>query len=314
MKKPTNILQSIVHTFKNLSLWGKVLLYVLIFLIVVSWTKGLTRPPREGFTQAESFIEKTGTDMYDDFYVDIYDFLVFSKAKNNYEVEEIVDKTNVTTESNILDIGSGTGHHVGELLAKGIQATGVDISQAMVEKAKENFPGGNFVQGDIRNEKQFPSSSFTHILCMYFTLYYIQDKPALFRNCFKWLKPGSYFIVHMVDREMFDPILPPGNPMIMVSPQKYAKERITSTQVVFNDFHYSSNFELDSNSNKAFFHEKFKNKKDDKVRKNEHVFYMETEDAITAMIQNAGFILDGRINLMKVHYEYQFLYVFQKPN
>ena len=109
-------------------------------------------------------------------------------------------------------------------------------------------------------------------------------------------------------------ILPPGNPLLIVSPQKYAKERITSTNIVFNDFHYSSNFELDSKSNKAFFHEKFKSKTGDKVRKNEHVFYMESEDVITSMVQSAGFILDGRINLLKINYENQFLYVFQKPN
>ena len=42
-----------------------------------------------------------------------------------------------------------------------------------------------------------------------------------------WLMPGGYLIVHLVDRESFDPILPPGNPLYVVSPQKYAKERIT---------------------------------------------------------------------------------------
>ena len=51
--------------------------------------------------------------------------------------------------------------------------------------------------------------------------------------------PGGYLIVHLVDRESFDPILPPGNPLYVVSPQKYAKERITKTKVHFNDFIYS---------------------------------------------------------------------------
>jgi hypothetical protein len=73
-----------------------------------------------------------------------------------------------------------------------------------------------------------------------------------------WLMPGGYLIVHLVDRETFDPILPPGNPLYVVSPQKYAKERITQTKITFNDFIYTSNFSLDKPNNMAMFDEKFK--------------------------------------------------------
>ena len=57
-----------------------------------------------------------------------------------------------------------------------------------------------------------------------------------------WLMPGGKLIVHLVDRDKFDPILPPGNPLYIVSPQKYAKERITKTKITFNEFLYNSNF------------------------------------------------------------------------
>ena len=43
----------------------------------------------------------------------------------------------------------------------------------------------------------------------------------------EWLKPGGYLILHLVDRERFDPIVPAADPLIMVSAQKHAKERIT---------------------------------------------------------------------------------------
>jgi SAM-dependent methyltransferase len=314
-KTSPGILKSIIKTYQDVSIWGKILLFVLIFLLVISITKKIipTPPKREGFTQSEDFVELIGGGLYDDFYVDIYDHLVFSNVKNNYEVGEILDKTQPTTESRILDIGSGTGHHVGHLTEKGFKATGVDQSKAMVDQAKANYPKSEFKQGDATNGKLFPPGQFTHVLCMYFTLYYIEDKPAFFRNCYQWLKPGGYFIVHIVDRDNFDPILPPGNPLLIVSPQKYAKERITETQVAFHDFDYTSKFDLDPQTNRAYFREKFKSKTGDKIRKQEHVFYMEPEDTITAMIQNAGFILDGRVNLLKVHYDYQYLYIWQKP-
>jgi succinyl-CoA synthetase beta subunit len=125
--------------------------------------------------------------------------------------------------------------------------------------------------------------------------------------------PGGYLVVHIVDREMFDPILPPGNPLVVISPQRYATERITHTKVSFDDMDYYSNFALDSQNNMAKFEEKFTNREDGKVRKNEQTLYMESEADINNMAQNAGFILQGKIDLINCYYEYQYLYIFQKP-
>ena len=47
-------------------------------------------------------------------------------------------------------------------------------------------------------------------------------------------------MLHLVDKDNFDPILPAGNPFTIVSPQKYADERITSTEIVFYDHNYKS--------------------------------------------------------------------------
>jgi hypothetical protein len=60
----------------------------------------------------------------------------------------------------------------------------------------------------------------------------------------QWLMPGGHVIVHLVNRDKFDPILPPGNPLYVVSPQKYAKKRITHTKVKFHGFAYESEFDF----------------------------------------------------------------------
>ena len=142
----------------------------------------------------------------------------------------------------------------------------------------------------------------------------MQDKQLFFENCMKWLMPGGYLVVHLVDRDNFDPILPPGNPLLYVSPQKYAKKRITTTKVKFDKFAYSADFQIDNNKNEAKFTEKFKDDVDGKVRKNEHIMYMPTIDFIVNLAQQAGFILDSEIDLVNCQYEYQYLYVFIKPN
>jgi hypothetical protein len=125
--------------------------------------------------------------------------------------------------------------------------------------------------------------------------------------------PGGYLIVHLVDRESFDPILPPGNPLYVVSPQKYAKERITKTKIVFNDFEYTANFNLEKDNDVATFDEKFKFE-DGRVRKQQQMLYMEDTSTIVNAAQDAGFILQGKIDLVKCAYENQYLYLFTKPN
>jgi SAM-dependent methyltransferase len=291
------------------------LILTCLLLLVILVFKGL-KPKKnvEGFEQRDKFLIKTGSDIYDDFYADIYDYLVFNNLKNDYEVGWIINSASPSSQSKILDVGCGTGHHVSSLGAKGLDVIGIDISKSMIEKAKANFPDYKFEVGDALDGSTFQPDSFTHILCMYFTIYYFKDKTLFFQNCFKWLMPGGYLIVHLVDRERFDPILPPGNPLLYVSPQRYAKERITSTKVKFTDFSYSADFQFEKQNDKALFVEKFKNDSDGKVRKNELVLYMPDAQEIVDEAQSCGFIVEAKADLLQCQYEYQYLYVFIKPN
>ena len=308
---------SIASIFNDLSGWAIILILVLILLIVVAIFNTITNrnnsSSKEGFIQQDVFTLKEGPDIYDDFYAGLYDQLVFNQAKDSYEIGEIINATKPTSESIVLDIGSGTGHHVALLEAQGINATGVDSSAAMVKKASENYPQFNFVEGNVMDSSLFMPNSYTHILCLYFSIYYFKDKVAFFNNTMKWLMPGGFLVVHVVERDMFDPILPPANPLFLVSPQRYAKERITQSKVMFNNMEYVANFNLDADKNVATFTEKFKEKDSDKTRKNKHIFYMEPHKAIIVMAQQVGFILQGKIDLLKVGYEYQYLYIFVKP-
>jgi hypothetical protein len=88
----------------------------------------------------------------------------------------------------------------------------------------------------------FSEEEFNVLTCFYFTVYYVKDKRAFFRNCYQWLKPEGYLILHLVDRNHFDPIVPGGKPLFLVSPQTYAKERITNSLVKFMSFQYKSDF------------------------------------------------------------------------
>lgn len=254
-------------------------------------------------------------ELFDDFYARIYDELNRDINKNNYEIDEVVkfirDQGADLKNKNALDIGSATGHHVDLLNKKGIKCVGLDKSEAMIKKAHQLFPKYNFKHGDVMKTMTINKNSLSLITCLYFTIYYIKDKSQFFQNCMHWLKPGGYLVVHLVNKDKFSPLIPAGDPFIMISPQNYTDKRITESVVSFNNFKYKANFDL--KGGKGIFKETIKFKNNNKVRQNEHLLYMETQLQILSMAKDVGFQLKDKISLGKVGYDFQYLYVLYKP-
>ena len=306
-------------TYSLLKIWNhstflQKVCYVLLIVVALMILSRWLRITKEGFkdTSNKEFVINKNQDVFDDFYVSVYDDLMHNVGKNNFEIGEITEIEAITDKNTLLDVGSGTGHHVAAFSQKGIKATGVDISQAMVNKAKENYPQGDFKQGDVMNTMLFTPNSFSHITCLYFTIYYLEDKRRFFNNCIDWLMPGGFLILHLVDRENFDPIIPAAKPIYIVSPQKYADKRITNSVVKFDKFDYKCNFDL--NGDVATINETFKDKENESVRQNEHKLYMESQKTILSMAKEAGFILHSKVDMIKCQYDSQYLYILQKPN
>jgi SAM-dependent methyltransferase len=313
-------MKGLIKLYNDSTTWTKILFMVALVFVIVMTHKMLTHKsagvPIEGFTTTQDFEIKMNDQIYDGFYANIYDTLVFNKIKTEFEVGQIINVTTPTSESLILDIGCGTGHVEHGFAERGYpNIVGIDKSKEMIDKAKANYPNYKFQIADIMNMQGFPynNGTFTHILCLYFTIYYMPNKEQFFSNCYNLLLPGGYLVVHLVDRNRFDPILPPGNPFYMVSPQSYTKKRITQTNVDFNGFEYNANFDMQKEKNVAIFEEKFKRKDSNQVRVNKHTLYMETITSILQKSQEAGFIIHGIIDMMQCAYDYQYLYVLYKP-
>lgn len=303
--------QRIIEALRNIPTMGKIAL-VLAILLLISML-AFTHKTKEGFTQSTEFLLKEGPEIYDSFYASVYDALVFNEIKNDYEIGEIMNSTSPDNESIILDIGSGTGHHVGRLNEAGYDAFGLENSKAMIEEAKVNYPKSTFKQGDAIDTMVIPADSVTHILCLNMTIYSIHDKRRFFQNCMSWLMHGGYLALHLVNRDRFDPILPAGNPFDLISVQDYSKERLTETRVKFKDFEYKGQFEIYPND-LAMYKEIFIDDKTKKVRQNSHTYYMETQKKILEMAKDAGFIVVSQIDMMNAGYDYQYIYILQKPN
>lgn len=267
----------------------------------------------EGFSQPSKFVTKENNDLYDDFYCSIYDDLVYDTTRNEFEVQEITNIAKINKNSNILDIGSGKGHHVNHFRKHGINVTGLDKSKSMIKLSQKKYPKCKFKHGDALNAVNFNSNTFTHITCLFFTIYYIENKKLFFKNVYDWLKPGGFLVLHLVNRDKFDPILNTANPLHLVSPQKFAKKRITNSLVKFNDFSYKANFKLNKQKDNATFIETFKDDNSENVRKNEHTLHMCTQKKILSKAKKVGFILHGKSDMVNCMYEYQWIYYLYKP-
>ena len=303
-------ISGLVKTFNKSSIWFKTLSFILLCLILALVLKDDTK---EGFSQEKKFVVKNNNELYDDFYCDIYDELVYDDHKNDFEVKTINRVSKINKNSNVLDIGSGKGHHVNHYQKRGIKIQGLDKSDAMVKCSRKKYPDCKFKTGDALQSMNFHKNQFTHILSLYFTLYYISDKAAFFKNAYDWLKPGGFLIIHLVNRDKFDPIINSADPLIMVSAQKYAKKRITNSNVKFKDFLYKANFNYKKGDDIANFTETFTDDQTKHVRQNEHKLYMDTQKNILSKAKKVGFILEGQVNMVPVQYEYQYLYFLKKP-
>lgn len=300
----------------------EILLLVLIICFIINYF--INSRKKEGFVEVKGdFTRMTDNDIFDDTYVNIYDNLVYNSFKNHFEVGRIFNSETPINKKNILDIGCATGHHVKLLNNDDNKVIGIDNSPAMIKKARLNYPDLNFKLCDAINFMEFPENTFTHISCLYFTIYYIKDKKQLLENCFNWLQPGGVFILHLVDMHNFDPVIPTSTISNNNNNNKNNKNnRNTESNVKFDKLDYKANFELDNtidntsvnltNPN-AKFKETIKFKEQKNIRINEHNLYISTQRSILATARDIGFILQSQIEMSSINYHNNFIYTLQKP-
>lgn len=329
----------------NMPCWATLIVFLAVGIIIIwiiNFFNMLYKNRSEGFEQESRFILKQNDEVFEDpFYVGIYDELFYKKLYNSYEVGIIMNEIHPTSKDVIIEIGSKTGSYTSSLQQScGCNVIGLDASKAMVEYASKRHPNCKFMQGDPLKFMNFSSEYATAILLLDFSIYYIKDRRTLFYNCYHWLKPGGYLILHLVNRHMFDPIVPAAKQFTLVSPQSVAKKRITTSDVVFENFDYKSKFEFDQDEEEGKSpYNNHDNGDDDnndrmnkkklndnvtitetmkdrsgKVRKNIRSLRMSGQKIIIGEAKDSGFTMLGQYDLVKSQREYQYIYILYKPS
>ena len=115
--------------------------------------------------------------------------------KFNSELEQLISL--LPKEAHVLDVGCGAGIPTAKFLIKrGINVTGIDLSDSMLSMARENVPEAKFIKMDI-NKISFEENMFDGLISVY-TLFHIpkQNHFSIFKKFFELLKPGGILLIN----------------------------------------------------------------------------------------------------------------------
>uniref|UniRef100_A0A6C0IHR7 Uncharacterized protein n=1 Tax=viral metagenome TaxID=1070528 RepID=A0A6C0IHR7_9ZZZZ len=263
-------------------------------------------------------------DLFDDFYASVFTKLTQNEtlvqAETGICLEEFM-RTTSKDQLRILDAGCGIGVGTCSFAKQGVGHTvGIDKSPAIIRYAKgTTLPSTTltdiqqqnleFRLADLNGPGAAGAAEFTDACLLYFTVYYFRDLDMLFRNLALWVKPGGHLAIEVVNKYKFDPVLNPSNPWIGVSPQKYAKERITKSKIVFDTFEYDAVFELEDPN--AEFRETFRFK-DGSVRRQKHRLIMPSISTIVKKATQNGWTYTKYVDLMPLSFQYGYLLFFTR--
>lgn len=134
-----------------------------------------------------------------DKYAEYYNLLYKDKDYSNevIYVEKLIEKYSQIEVKTILDLGCGTGRHDAYFAEKGYKITGVDLSETMLQIAREesNHHGCRYLNGDARELEL--NEQFDNVISLFHVASYQisnDDLKSYFNTAFTHLKPGGVFI------------------------------------------------------------------------------------------------------------------------
>lgn len=112
-------------------------------------------------------------------------------ALTSQSVVPLLDAAGVGRGTRVLDVATGPGYVASAAADRGAEVTGVDFARSMVERAKRDYPGIDFREGDAE-ALDFPDGSFDSVVMNYGLLHLARPDQAL-AEARRVLRPGGRF-------------------------------------------------------------------------------------------------------------------------
>lgn len=112
-------------------------------------------------------------------------------TKNLFPRERLPFARSFLKGAHILDVGCGGGRDAGFFTKKGLQITGIDVSDVLIKEARKEVPGAKFICADTL-EATFPNNTFDGIWAQAVLLHLKRrDAQRAIKKFHKILKPGG---------------------------------------------------------------------------------------------------------------------------
>ena len=97
----------------------------------------------------------------------------------------------------VVEVGSGPGHVTAYLAEAGADATGIDLSPAMVEEARRRFPDGSYALGDLRRLMRPTTAPGWSAVLAWYSLIHLaaSELPAAVETLTRPLAPGGWLVL-----------------------------------------------------------------------------------------------------------------------
>jgi ubiquinone/menaquinone biosynthesis C-methylase UbiE len=123
----------------------------------------------------------------------IYNFLDYKKTAKL--VKKLIKKHKKVKGNKLLDVGCGTGKHL-SFLKNGFECTGIDISNEMLDVAREKYNGIRFLQANMVNFNL--NEKFDVVICLFSSIGYVKTYENLNKTIINFsnhLEPGGVVII-----------------------------------------------------------------------------------------------------------------------
>lgn len=107
-------------------------------------------------------------------------------------VRKILNHLSPCFSGSYLDVGCGSGNYTEAISRNGFTICGIDISEEMLEKARNKHFGIEWIKGDARS-LPFQNEIFNGATCILAT-HHIKDIESAFREVFRVINKGNFVI------------------------------------------------------------------------------------------------------------------------
>jgi len=165
----------------------------------MSETTSRTAAPRAGDVAAPNMQAETGREIWTEgVHVDTY----ATRELRPVEVTLLLRYRDAFA-GRVLEIGCGAGRVSGYVADIAAQATGIDVSQAMVDYCQQRYPRGTFQLGDLRQLSGLPDSAFDVVFPSFNVIDVLDDEERgrAFDEIHRMLVPGGLAIISAHNRD-----------------------------------------------------------------------------------------------------------------